>query len=145
MADEKKCTRCGICCYLAIPDNGQRFFTPFHCPYLDSETKLCTVYECRFDVAPWEVPLPDVIKAKQLPNGCPYVEDDPNYKGPVSDYRLSPLVTRRVNEVLRRGPVRIENHGRRLVYKYGGCEMILDQAWTGQTTTYSLPKLTELI
>ena len=69
---EEKCKRCGLCCHdkelladaLVIYDTA--------CKYLDPETKLCTVYDKRFEVAPWCTKLTpeNVKKFKWLPGSC---------------------------------------------------------------------------
>lgn len=141
---DELCTRCGICCYMPVQgEHGRLYYTPFHCPYLDTQTKLCKVYACRFEQASWEVTVPEAIRLRQLPNGCPYLEGRPRYQGPLPDYAKSAKATRIVNEILRDGPIRIE--GNNSYYRWRGRELGLDPYWMPQTTTYSLPKLADLL
>lgn len=140
---EERCTKCGICCYVSLyGENNQLFYTPFHCPHLDAKTKLCTVYDCRFELVPGELTVTEGLRLRHMPNGCPYA-DEPRYKGPEADYTKSPRVLRIVNEILRKGPSRIERG--QCYYIYCGREMCLDQDWRPETTTYQLPALTELL
>ena len=61
---EELCDRCGVCCFEKIEDeNGNIFFTQTPCRYLDVETRLCKIYERRFEINPECVKLsPDMIE-----------------------------------------------------------------------------------
>ena len=72
----------GLCCYHSIWINGKnQILKDMPCEYLDTETKLCTVYDKRFEM---DVPCLDVktaIMFGALPIGCPYTKDIPYYRG----------------------------------------------------------------
>jgi len=126
--DPTLCTKCGICCYVALPDEkGVLFFTPFYCCKLAS--KLCSCYQSRFTRIHFCLTVREAVKQRQLPNGCPYVSDRANYKGPNPDYRQSPQVTALVN--------RINEHGNG-VFVWRNLWLKRDYAWTPKTTTYPL-------
>ena len=74
---ESLCNRCGLCCYERVRKNGRlviRFGSP--CQFLDTETHLCTVYECRFQVCPEcrKVTIFHALFSRYLPDSCGYVQ-----------------------------------------------------------------------
>lgn len=75
---EAKCLRCGRCCNGALPIEGSwasgRWLILRHmrCRYLDPKTKLCTVYETRFVVAPWCLTIEKAGAGGALWEKCPY-------------------------------------------------------------------------
>jgi uncharacterized protein len=74
---EAICERCGVCCFEKIEDeNGNIFFTRTPCRYLDVVTRLCKIYDRRFDINPECVKLrPDMIKKLNwLHNECGYMK-----------------------------------------------------------------------
>ena len=72
---DAKCHRCGKCCYYKhVNEDGT--YTPLdtHCPYLDSETKQCTIFENRQEINPSCIQL-DKENVKfflWLPEDCAY-------------------------------------------------------------------------
>lgn len=67
---EEICDGCGKCC--EIGDTGVA------CPFLDTNTNRCTVYEDRFKQAPWcSKVMPEntmaLYKRRVLPRSCAYV------------------------------------------------------------------------
>ncbi|ORJ63310.1 hypothetical protein [Geothermobacter hydrogeniphilus] len=80
---EQICRRCGRCCYEKIEFEGEVYYTDQPCPYLDLETRLCTVYDRRSRVKPDCMPLsPRVLGMGVLPDDCPYVAGRDNYPAP---------------------------------------------------------------
>jgi len=81
---EKICQRCGRCCYEKVEFEGRVYYTDEPCPHLDTETRLCKVYESRHEVKPDCAPLsPRALGMGILPGDCPYVADCENYPAPV--------------------------------------------------------------
>jgi len=58
---------------------GQIIITDQACEYLDTETKLCTVYLIRHYVTPHCLSIPEAIKTGILPADCAYVQGLTNY------------------------------------------------------------------
>jgi uncharacterized cysteine cluster protein YcgN (CxxCxxCC family) len=82
---ESLCNRCGLCCFEKIEDErGNIFFTRTPCRYLDVVTRLCRIYERRFDINPDCVKLsPDLVGSLHwLHDGCAYVERAASRKSP---------------------------------------------------------------
>jgi uncharacterized protein len=74
---EAICERCGVCCFEKIEDeNGNIFFTSTPCRYLDIVTRLCKIYDRRFDINPECVKLePELIgKLNWLHDECGYMK-----------------------------------------------------------------------
>ena len=81
---EARCARCGRCCYEKIDYEGEIYYTPVPCEKLDLETRLCTVYENRRAARPGCTPLtPDVVRMGILPEDCPYVQGEEDYRAPL--------------------------------------------------------------
>ncbi|MFX0084324.1 MAG: hypothetical protein ACFFAU_01520 [Candidatus Hodarchaeota archaeon] len=83
---EDKCKRCGLCCRIKREIAGQLFYTDKYCPYLQfgkDNKAICTVYEKRFEVAPWCRPIKDAIKEGFAPNECAYVPE--GYQSKIRD------------------------------------------------------------
>ena len=57
-------------------------YLPFPCPYLDEDTRLCTVYERRHEVNPDCLTLEEGIRIGVFPADCPYVAGIESYKPP---------------------------------------------------------------
>jgi hypothetical protein len=73
---ESICNRCGKCCYEKLDlGQGKIVYTDIPCEYLDTETKLCTVYHKRHEVAPDCMSLnPDLVRVLSwLPQDCAYL------------------------------------------------------------------------
>lgn len=76
------CERCGRCCYAKLIIAGEIVYTPFPCPYLDTVTNLCTVYERRHELNPECITVEMGIRLGVFPPDCPYVRDLPDYVPP---------------------------------------------------------------
>jgi uncharacterized cysteine cluster protein YcgN (CxxCxxCC family) len=74
---EALCKQCGLCCYDWELRRGKLIIhKESPCPYLDTATKLCTVYERRFRVCP-ECAKMTRFKARysrRVPETCGYAE-----------------------------------------------------------------------
>lgn len=74
---EDICDRCGVCCFEKYEDErGNTFFTRTPCRYLDIVTRLCKIYDRRFDINPECVKLtPDKIENLHwLHEDCAYMK-----------------------------------------------------------------------
>ena len=80
---ESLCKKCGRCCRRKVAIEGVVFWTPFWCPHLDRETKLCREYARRHDASPSCLSIPEAIAKRALPTDCPYVAGMEGYRGPV--------------------------------------------------------------
>jgi len=92
---EALCRRCGRCCYVKMIIAGRVITTTRPCPYLDVETKLCTVYERRFEVNPRCLDVESGVKWGVFPADCPYVADLPDYV-PAEDGWLDEETVRKI-------------------------------------------------
>ena len=81
-ADPKLCEKCGRCCHSKLIIDGQVVYTPFPCPYLDEQTRLCTIYERRRELNPECMTVAIGIQLGLFPADCPYVRDLPDYVPP---------------------------------------------------------------
>ena len=79
---ENLCRRCGRCCYAKLVFEEEMVFLPFPCPHLDEKTRLCKVYERRFEVNPDCLTLDEGIRLGVFPADCPYVAGLKGYKPP---------------------------------------------------------------
>lgn len=73
---EAQCRRCGISCHLALPVGSQMVEIPsLHCQFLAPQPDrkwTCTVYNERFEKAPWCHHATDAAPAGLLARDCPY-------------------------------------------------------------------------
>ena len=72
---EALCDRCGLCCFDKFEDdNGNIFFTQTPCRYLDIVSRLCKIYERRFEINPECVKLsPELVGSlRWLHEECAY-------------------------------------------------------------------------
>jgi uncharacterized protein len=73
---EELCSRCCTCCFEKIEDDsGNIFFTGTPCRYLDIDTRMCKIYERRFEINPECVKLSPAL-VEQLPwlhEQCSYI------------------------------------------------------------------------
>jgi hypothetical protein len=83
MLEPPACERCGRCCCakLVSPD-GQIVFLPLYCDHYAPETRLCTVYDRRFEANPQCLTVKEGIAAGVFPADCPFVRDLPDYRSP---------------------------------------------------------------
>ncbi len=82
MADARLCRRCGKCCHEKIVIDGQVVYLPSFCKFYDPESRLCTVYENRFELNPHCLTVEEGIQLGVFPADCPYVRDLPDYCPP---------------------------------------------------------------
>ena len=81
-ASEDLCQRCGRCCRVKLAIDGEVVATPFLCPHLDRDTRLCTIYERRFELNPFCASAADAVESGIFPADCPYVAGSPGYRAP---------------------------------------------------------------
>jgi len=71
------CHQCGLCCFEKILQEDGSWLIDLSrpCSWLDVETRLCTVYENRFEVNPRcrRITVPRALFAAYLPPSCGYV------------------------------------------------------------------------
>jgi len=80
---EDRCQRCGRCCYEKIDFEGTIYYTNQACPFLDLQSRLCTVYPERHQHRADCTPLtPRILSAGMLPADCPYVAHRRDYRAP---------------------------------------------------------------
>ena len=82
MADPNLCEKCGRCCYSKLIIDGEVVYTPFPCPHLDEDSRLCTIYQRRHELNPQCLSVEVGIRLGVLPADCPYVRDLPDYVAP---------------------------------------------------------------
>ncbi|MFP4113290.1 MAG: hypothetical protein ACOC2Y_02490 [Spirochaetota bacterium] len=73
---ERHCTQCGLCCYERAPvAGGIRVDLARPCPYLDTSTRRCKVYDRRFAVEAScsKVNLLHALFGRLMPLTCGYV------------------------------------------------------------------------
>jgi len=74
---DSHCHQCALCCYEKIQQEDGSWFIDLSrpCPWLDEETRLCTVYENRFEVNPRcrRITVVRSLFAAYLPSSCGYV------------------------------------------------------------------------
>lgn len=101
-AHEAMCRRCGMSCHFAVPVNGLAVvIDALRCKFLgrsDDGRFHCTVYERRFELAPWCHTAEGALAAGFLAQDCPYARGVPGYRGKA---RLSPSLLRQVLPALR--------------------------------------------
>ncbi len=72
---EAACRRCGMSCHFAIEYAGESLIIPeIHCLFLGSEgaARICTVYERRFEEAPWCHTGVEALEKGLVGWDCPY-------------------------------------------------------------------------
>ncbi len=100
-AHEGLCRRCGRCCYEKFIVDGRVFTTRTPCPHLDVQTRLCTVYERRFQVNPRCLDVEQGIQLGVFPASCPYVQGLRDYL-PSEEGWLEEEVARKIERGLLR-------------------------------------------
>ena len=127
-AHEAKCRRCGVSCHFAVPINGLPVVVDdIHCRYLEGTghgTFHCTVYEERFEYAPWCHTVDESLKQGLLAQDCLYTDGVPGYRGKT---RLSTRLEQRIlphvrSELMAHGvPVGVSTEGvQRFLQRTGG-------------------------
>jgi len=84
-AREAMCRRCGRCCHQKLNVDGRIFYLDAACPHLDPETRLCRVYDRRFEVNPDCISVEEGIRRGVFPADCPYVAGLAGYRPPMED------------------------------------------------------------
>lgn len=106
-AHEALCRRCGASCHTPILLGGKTVILPeIHCRFLARDTDgkaLCTVYENRFERAPWCKTAREAFETDGLAHDCPYARSIPGYRGrhwanPEERARMLPLIRRQLIE-----------------------------------------------
>ena len=77
------CRRCGRCCYVKLRLGGVLVETNQACSFLDTQSRLCTVYEERFQRNRGCLTVEEAIREGVFPQDCSYVAGLEGYKGPV--------------------------------------------------------------
>jgi uncharacterized cysteine cluster protein YcgN (CxxCxxCC family) len=77
------CRRCGRCCCRKFVLRDIVYHTPFYCQYFDPATRLCTVYQRRFEVNPNCLTVERSLERGVFPADCPYVAGRDDYQAPV--------------------------------------------------------------
>lgn len=96
---EALCTRCGKCCTEKVEIDGKLYMAKVACRFLDPATKLCSVYERRFDAEPGCVEVAEGISLGVFPADCPYVKDIEGYQAPIEEWS-DPEITAAIRELL---------------------------------------------
>lgn len=74
---EAICNQCGLCCHEKVVLDDALIIDPDSpCSFFDTETRLCKVYEERFEKCPrcQKVGLKKAMFSPALPAGCGYVQ-----------------------------------------------------------------------
>jgi hypothetical protein len=82
---EALCRRCGRCCCRKFVMKDLVYHTPFYCRHLDPATRLCTVYERRFQANPQCLSVERGLARGVFPADCPSVAGRADYRAPVED------------------------------------------------------------
>lgn len=71
---EALCRRCGECCFELVYDEDDVLVASNRCEFLDPDSRLCTVYETRFEVCHDCIELTDknLLRFDWLPETCGY-------------------------------------------------------------------------
>ncbi|MCB9833442.1 MAG: hypothetical protein H6807_13310 [Planctomycetes bacterium] len=96
---EALCRRCGKCCTEKVEVDGKIYITKKYCRFLDPETKLCRVYENRFEAEPGCVDVPAGIKMGVFPADCPYVADIRKYQAAIEVWD-DPAIDEAIRELI---------------------------------------------
>ena len=83
--DENLCRRCGRCCYAKVIIETEVHYTDIPCAFLDTGSRLCTVYENRFERNPECLTVEEGIALGVFPADCPYVAGIAGYRPPHTD------------------------------------------------------------
>jgi uncharacterized cysteine cluster protein YcgN (CxxCxxCC family) len=82
---ESLCRRCGVSCHMSLEVGEDKYvIEEIHCRFLGKGGDghfTCTVYEKRFEVAPWCHTAAHAAKSGNLANDCLYAAHIPGYKG----------------------------------------------------------------
>lgn len=82
--DETACLKCGRCCRKRISAGGEIFVLPqVRCEHLDLDTKLCRIYDKRFELRKECLTVEQGIHSRAYPKDCPYVKGLVGYRPPI--------------------------------------------------------------
>jgi hypothetical protein len=99
---EALCTRCGTSCHFAVPVNGLPVVVPgLRCRFLVFEEggqAACSVYEERFERAPWCMSAEEAVRGGLVGQSCAYARGVRGYRGKV---RLSDRLMAKVAPAIR--------------------------------------------
>jgi uncharacterized cysteine cluster protein YcgN (CxxCxxCC family) len=104
-AHESLCTRCGVSCHMALEVGDAKYvIEEIHCRFLTREPDGhfdCTVYEKRFEVAPWCHTAEEAVATGNLSPTCLYAAHIKGYKGktwatPEIRKKLMPIVKKKL-------------------------------------------------
>lgn len=87
---EVLCKRCGRCCFEKVRRaDGTVGLTDQPCTYLNLTSRLCEVYERRFEVCPDCLPLTEknLAEIEWLPEDCGYAEYYRHSRGAIIGYK----------------------------------------------------------
>ncbi len=105
---EALCRRCGMSCHFAVPVNGLAVvIDALRCKFLaraQDGRYHCTVYEDRFDRAPWCHTAQSALTEGFLAQDCPYARGTAGYRGKV---RLSASLQKMVLPAIRAELLRV--------------------------------------
>ncbi len=105
---EALCRRCGMSCHFAVPVNGLAVvIDALRCKFLgraEDGRYHCTVYEDRFDRAPWCHSAQSALSEGFLAQDCPYARGTAGYRGKV---RLSASLQNMVLPAIRAELLRV--------------------------------------
>jgi len=76
------CRKCGRCCCAKLILEEEIVFTPYFCKYLDLHSRLCTVYEKRFEMNLDCLSVKDGLELGVFPADCPYTQNVTDYVPP---------------------------------------------------------------
>jgi uncharacterized cysteine cluster protein YcgN (CxxCxxCC family) len=102
---EALCRRCGVSCHLPLEVGNDKYVVEeIHCRFMAREGDGrygCTVYEKRFEVAPWCHTAEDAAATGNLSSDCLYAAHIPGYKGktwasPTVREKLIPIVRKKL-------------------------------------------------
>ena len=127
---EAKCRRCGQSCHFAIPVNGLAVVVDdLHCKFLQAEEQgrfRCSVYDTRFEKAPWCATVDEALEQGLLAQDCPYTSETRGYRGKTRLHaRLMTKVEPGIRQSLLRdgGPLGLDVDGAlRFLERTGGGE-----------------------
>lgn len=74
---DEVCTQCGLCCYQKEYRRGRLYINLNRpCPYLDTQSKLCMVYDNRFKICRdcKKVTMYHALFSSLMPVSCAYVQ-----------------------------------------------------------------------
>ena len=93
-----ECKKCGRCCVEKFIVGDDVYLTPYHCKYLDLDTRLCTVYDRRESLDVECLSVKEGIKNHVFPADCSYVEGLTDYQPPRDDWWTDPDVAQLVED-----------------------------------------------